>query len=92
LYHDWRGKSSLIGDVGKVFTCGRTIPISNDNGGPLGGSGNGLPRGGPLGGGCSDSLGGGGNDPLKGGDNNHLADQIPRSYVVGPTWLWIGPT
>jgi hypothetical protein len=42
----------------------------------------------------------GNNKPLRGGNNNfqggedngHPSYQIPRSYVVGPTWSWIRPT
>lgn len=66
-YHDQKGNPSPIKNVGRSFTGGRTIPISNNGGGPFGGGGNGPEGGGPLKGGKSDPLGGGTNDPLGGG-------------------------
>ncbi len=59
-YHEWRGKPSLIGDVGRPPTGGRAIPINNGGGGPFGSGGYGPLRGGgngPLGGGSSGPLG-----------------------------------
>jgi hypothetical protein len=39
-YHDWRGKPSPIGDVGRSFTGGQIVPINNGDGGPFDASGN----------------------------------------------------
>jgi hypothetical protein len=56
------------------------------------GGGNGPPRDGPLGGGGSNLPRGGDNGPPGCGNNEHPMDQNPRSYDVGPTRPWIGPT
>jgi hypothetical protein len=32
-YHDWRGRPSPVGDVGRPLISGRIIPIGNDGGG-----------------------------------------------------------
>jgi hypothetical protein len=84
LYHDQRGKSSPIGDVGRLFINGRTIFINNDGGGPFGRGGIRL-----LGGGGSDLPWGGNNGPSGNCNSEHLVDQIPRSYITGLIGLWI---
>ncbi len=78
-------RASPIGDASRSFISGHNIPINSDSGGPFVGGGNGLTRGRFLGGGGSDLPRGGSNHPLRGGDSGHPIDQIPRSYVVGPT-------
>ncbi len=53
--------------------------MSNNGGGPFNEGNNKPPRG-------------GNNSFPGGGDSRHLVDQIPRSYIVRPTRLWIRPT
>jgi hypothetical protein len=42
LYREWKGRPSLIGNVGRPPTSGQVVPINNGDGGPFGGRGNGL--------------------------------------------------
>ncbi len=37
LYHDQKGRPSMIGNASRLFIDGRTIFINNGNGGPFGG-------------------------------------------------------
>ncbi len=75
LYHGQKGKPSLIGNVGRPFTTGWTIPINNGGGGPFSQGGNGPP-------------GSGGNGPPGVGNSEHLKDHNPRSYIVQPIRPW----
>ncbi len=91
LYHDQKGRPSLIGNASGLFTDGWTILINNGSGGTFGGGGIWFPRGGG-----SNLPWGGNNGLLRNGSSEHLADQIPRSYAtrlarlrIGLTWnLW----
>jgi hypothetical protein len=79
LYHDHKGKLSLIRDVNRLSTGGQTIPINNDIIEPFDRGGN-------------KPLGGSGNGPLGGGGNKHLGNQNPRPYATRLAMSWIGPT
>ncbi len=69
VYHDQKGRPSLIGDASRLFTDGWTILINNGSGGTFGGGGIWFPRGGG-----SNLPWGGNNGLLRDGSSEHLAD------------------
>ncbi len=75
-YHDQKGKPSLIGNVNRLLSNGRTLPISNDNGRPFGGGSNEPSR----------------SEPLRGSNSGHLGDQNLKSYIIRVVGPWIKPT
>ncbi len=78
-YNEWKGKSSPIGDGGRLPISRRNVSSSNNGGKPFGIRGNDPPRS-------------GGSSLPRGGSKGHPQNENPRIHIVGPTWLWIGLT
>jgi hypothetical protein len=69
LYHEYKGRPSLIGDASRSPTSGQVVPISNSGGVPFNIGGNRL-----LGGGDGGAPEGGNDNLLRNNSNNPLGN------------------